>query len=122
MKILAIVEHSPWGSCLPVTALRLLRSMSENGMAIDAVYFRGDGVYNALAGRGSDHDTPALADAWRDLARHCGARLLVCSSASRRRLDSAPGSGFPVSEADFREAGLPEVMERMAACDRVVSF
>ena len=122
MKILAIVEHSPWGSSLPVTALRLLRSLSRNGVAVDTVYFRGDGVYNAQAGRGSDHGTPALADAWRDLARDCGARLLVCSSASRRRLDSAPGSGFPDGDVDFREAGLPEVIERMAACDRVVSF
>lgn len=115
MKILAIVEHSPWGSSLPVTALRMLRALSGNGQIIDAVYFRGDGVYNALPGRASDAGTPNLAEAWKDFARGSKASLLLCSSASRRRLDCIPSEGF-------REAGLPEMLERLAACDRVVSF
>ena len=115
VKILAIVEHSPWGSSLPVTALRLLRAMVDDGIRVEAVYFRGDGVYNAQPGTASDAGTPALTEAWGSFSDESGAALLLCASASRRRLDYAPSPGF-------RMAGLPEVMERMTACDRVVSF
>lgn len=115
MKILAIVEHSPWGSSLPVTALRLLRAMANDGIQVEAVYFRGDGVYNVQPGVASDAGTPALAQAWQSFSNATGAALLLCASASRRRLDCTPADGF-------RTAGLPEVMERTAACDRVVSL
>lgn len=129
MKILAIVEHSPWGSSLPVTALRLLRAMADEGLSIEAVYFRGDGVYNAQAGRSGDAGTPALADAWRAFSASSGASLLLCASASRRRLDCEVGPGFHGADTGFhgagtgfRETGLPEIMECMASCDRMVSF
>lgn len=115
MKVLVIVNESPWGSTLPVTALRMVRSLVGTGAQIDAVYFRGDGVYNALPGRDADTGTPELAAAWQALADTSGASMLLCSSAASRRLDSAPGPGF-------REAGLAEILERMTACDRVVAF
>ncbi len=115
MKVLVIVNASPWGGTLAASALRVARALSAAGQGIDAVFFRGDGVYNASPGRGGDADTPALAGAWADLAGRDGFPLLLCSSAALRRLDSAPATGF-------REAGLAEVLERMAACDRVVSF
>lgn len=115
MKVLVIVNESPWGSTLPVTALRMVNALLGGGAGIEAVFFRGDGVYNALPGRASDAGTPALAEAWRELSESPGIPMLLCSSAASRRLDSAPGAGF-------REAGLAEVLERMARCDRVVSF
>lgn len=115
MKVLVIVNNSPWGSTLAVTALRMVQTMLGGGAEIDAVFFRGDGVYNAQPGRGTDGGTPDLADAWSGLANNNGIPMLLCSSAASRRLDSAPGPGF-------REAGLAEVLERMAVCDRVVSF
>ena len=115
MKILVIVNDSPWGSALPATALRLTRAVLSAGQAIEAVFFRGDGVYNALPGRGSGAGTPDLARQWAALSGSNAFPLLVCSAAAARRLDSAPGDGF-------REAGLAEVLERMAASDRVVSF
>lgn len=100
---------------MPLVALRLSRAMAADGHEIEAVYFRGDGVYNALPGRAADAGTPDLAVAWSSLAESGGFPLLLCSSAAARRLDSAPGQGF-------REAGLAELLERMAACDRVVTF
>lgn len=115
MKVLVIVNESPWGATLPATALRLVRAMREDGVGIDAVFFRGDGVYNALPGRATDAGTPDLAAEWEELSRSGGIPMLLCSSATSRRLDSAPGPGF-------REAGLAEVLECMAGCDRVVSF
>lgn len=115
MKILVIVNDSPWGSALPTTALRLTRTVLAAGKTVEAVFFRGDGVYNALPGRGSDAGMPALARQWCELSGSAGFQLLLCSAAANRRLDSSPGHGF-------REAGLAEVLERMAGCDRVVSF
>lgn len=115
MKVLVIVNESPWGATLPVAALRLVRAMLAKGTTIDSVYFRGDGVYNALPGRATDAGTPDLPREWADLSASVGVPMLLCSSAASRRLDSTSGNGF-------REAGLAEVLERMSACDRVVTF
>ena len=115
MKVLVIVNVSPWGGSLAVTALRMVRTMLLRGLSIDSIQFRGDGVYNALAGQGNDAGTPDFPGAWLDLANEHGFPLVLCSSASTRRLDPAPKEGF-------RTAGLPEMLERMAACDRVVTF
>lgn len=115
MKVLVIVNESPWGSTLSVTALRAVRALLDAGAQVDAVYFRGDGVYNALPGRAADAGTPELAGAWRALSEAPGIPMLLCTSAAMRRLDSEPGPGF-------RQAGLAEVLERMAGCDRVVAF
>jgi len=115
VKILVIVNASPWGGSLAVTALRLARAMLDQGLAVAAVYFRGEGVYQALAGRALDSGTPCLRDAWLELWRQQRVPLLLCSSAAQRRLETPPAEGF-------REAGLAEVLELMRSCDRVVSF
>ena len=115
MKILVIVNDSPWGSALPATALRLTRTVLAAGKTVEAVFFRGDGVYNAIPGRGRDAGTPDLAREWAVLSASGDFPLLVCSAAASRRLDSEPGHGF-------REAGLAEVFERLTVCDRLVAF
>ena len=115
MKVVVIVNESPWGSTLPVTALRLVRTLLLSEVEVDSIYFRGDGVYNALQGRACDAGTPDLAAEWTTLSSSSCFPLLLCSSAVSRRLDSSPGDGF-------REAGLAEVMERLLSCDRVLAF
>ena len=86
VKVLVIVNESPWGGSLAVTALRLARAMPGQGLDIAAVYFRNEGVYQALAGRAQDSGTPCLRDGWLELSRQHGAPLLLCSSAAQRRL------------------------------------
>lgn len=115
MKVLLIVNQAPWSGTLGLTALRLARAMHAGGLQLAAVFFREEGVYQAQAGRVCDAGTPDLAAGWSELSRDSGAPLLLCSSAAQRRL---PGS--PVES--YREAGLAEVIELMAGCDRVVSF
>ena len=115
MKVLVIVNASPWGGSLAVTALRMVRAMLLQGLSVDSIQFRGEGVYTAMAGQGTDPGTPGFPEAWLELAVEHGFPLLLCSSASTRRLDTVPQNGF-------RAAGLPEMLERMAACDRVVTF
>lgn len=115
MKVLVIVNESPWGSTLPATALRLVRTLLLSEVEVDSIFFRGDGVYNALQGRACDAGTPDLTAEWIKLSLSSCFPLLLCSAAASRRLDSAPGDGF-------REAGLAEVMERLSTCDRVLAF
>lgn len=115
MKVLVIVNEAPWGGSLGLTALRVARALQAAGEELAAVFFREEGVYHASAGRAADGGTPDLCREWRALARDHGVAMLLCSSASQRRLARAPG-------APFREAGLAEVMELMASCDRVVTF
>lgn len=115
MKVLVIVNSSPWGGSLAVTALRLVRAMLQSRMGVAAVYFRGDGVYQALPARVNDAGTPDLREAWLKLAEADGVPLLLCSSDAQRRLDACPGGGF-------REAGRAKVLELLDSCDRVVAL
>ena len=115
VKVLLIVNQAPWSGTLGLTALRLARAMDAGGLQLAAVFFREEGVYQAQAGRVSDSGTPDLAAGWSELSRESGAPLLLCSSAAQRRLPDPPPE-------DFREAGLGEVIELMAGCDRVVSL
>lgn len=115
MRLLFVVNDSPWGTALAATALRLARAVLAEGHELDAVFFRGEGVYNALQGTAADPDTPDLAQSWSNLAEKEGTELLVCQSSSKRRLNA------PVA-APFREAGLVEFMDRMTGSDRVVTF
>jgi sulfur relay (sulfurtransferase) DsrF/TusC family protein len=139
VKVLVIVNSSPWGGSLGATGLRLVRAMLQHGpkfgpkfgpepgpqqgpqqggasgLHVAAVFFRGEGVYQALAGRVSDSGTPALRDAWLELMRQYDLPLLLCSAAAQRQLEACPRGGF-------REAGLAEVLDLMDGCDRVVTF
>ena len=115
MKVLVIVNASPWGGSLGVTAWRLVRAMMAGGLKVAAIFFRDEGVYQALPGRAVDGGTPGLHEGWLALHREQGIPLLLCSSAAQRRLPEAPAEGF-------RETGLAEVLELTLACDRVVTF
>lgn len=115
MKVLVIVNHSSWGSSLGVVALRLVAAMPQGGLEVAAVYFRGEGVYQALAGRVGDPGTPDLCARWLELAARNRFPLLLCRSASQRRLSQPPAS-------DFREAGLAEVLELASRCERILSL
>ncbi len=115
MKILVIVNSSPWGSSLGTTALRLVQALPASGLQVAAVYFRGEGVYQSQAGRAGDAGTPGLRGSWLELGERLGIPLLLCRSAAQRRLPQTAGEGF-------REAGLAEVLDLAQACDRVLSL
>ena len=115
MKVLVIVNASPWGGSLGVTAWRLVRALLAGGQEIAAVFFREEGVYQAVPGRAADGGAPDLQAGWQALHRERGIPLLLCSSAAQRRLPGPPADGF-------RETGLAEILELTLACDRVVTF
>ena len=115
MKFLVIVNESPWASGLAVCASRFVRAAIASGHEITAIFFREDGVYNAVQGELSDAGTPDLCKTWAELASAAGTRLLLCSSSRLRRLENNPSKAFT-------ESGLTEMFELMLYSDRVVSF
>lgn len=119
MNILLIVNASPWGSTLASTALRFARAALASGDGVPAVYFQGDGVYNALPGRVTDPGASNLAEGWAALAREHGVDLMLCSSAAARRWNREVAEA---ASGTFREAGLAELVGAMEDCPRVVSF
>ncbi len=115
MNIVLLVNDSPWGSTLAATALRVAGAMTAAGHHLDAVFFRGDGVYNAAAGTASGSGQVDVASRWSELAKTSGARLMLCQASAQRRLGSAVPEPFEL-------AGLVELADLAIDCDRVVTF
>ena len=93
-----IVNTSPWGGTRALTAWRFLRAWQEAGQGGATVFFRGEGVYNALDSAMADAGTEALAGAWTRLAENSDTHLLLCSAAAGRRLP-ADGAGRAAAES-----------------------
>ena len=119
MNVLLIVNESPWASSLANTALRFARTALAEGACVSAVFFQGDGVYNAFGGSTIDPGAEDLSQAWADLARQGAFQLLLCSSALARRIPLKQGRDLT---APYRAAGLVEMIELLDRSDRVLSF
>lgn len=115
LNIVLIINESPWGSTLSATAARLASGFADKGFTVQAVFFREDGVYNCVRGTSSDPGAGDLSAAWVALNEQQDTRLMVCQSSAVRRLSDSP-------EPPFREAGLVEVADLVADCDRVITF
>jgi sulfur relay protein TusD/DsrE len=111
-----MVNESPWQTGVALSALRFARAAATTGLQVSAVFFREDGVYNALLATEADPGTPELADSWLEFAELSDTRLLLCSASSQRRL---PAGGI---SPGFFPTGLAEMFELMQQSDRVVSF
>ena len=118
MKVLLIVNESPWGSTLANLAVRFLEAARQENVQVAGVFFRGDGVYNALPAEVADAGTRDLCEGWREIAEKHEIDLMLCSASTARRLPRDAAWLPP----PFREAGLVEMISIMATCDRVVSF
>lgn len=119
VKILLMVNASPWGASLGATALRFARAACGEGHAVPAVYFRGDGVYQAQAGGQADHGAEHLADAWAEFAHTHDTALLLCAAAGARRFSAAQAEALV---PPWRLAGLAEWVDWLERTDRVVGF
>ena len=119
MNVFLLVNDSPWGSTRSATALRLARAVLDQGHSLAAVYFQGDGVYNAISGDSADPGTAQLSSAWSEMALAAGCELLLCSSACARRL---PGDVAYELDAPYRLIGRGAVFEVMDRADRWVSL
>ncbi len=116
LKCLIIVNESPWQTGLALCALRFAMAAPSHGLEVIAVFFREDGVYHAIPSTVADAGTPELAGSWQEFAEQSGARLLLCSASSLRRLPKGK------SDSIFQPTGLAEMLELMQQSDRLVSF
>ena len=119
MKMLVIVNDSPWGSSVATTALRFVQAANQSGHKVPAVFFHNDGVYNALDGQVSDDGMVSPSHAWQEIGRQQHTQLLLCSAALTRRINKESIGRLP---QEFQEAGLPQMWDIARRCDRVVSF
>jgi tRNA 2-thiouridine synthesizing protein D len=119
VKFLVIVNASPWGSSLATTALRFVRAALESGHEVPMVFFRDDGIYNAMPGAMADDGLPAPQEQWRVVAREHAVDLALCSAAAARRLPEATAARLP---EPFRVTGLAEMVGVLGSASRVVSF
>lgn len=115
VNCLIIVNSSPWGSGHALAAWRFAEAAPDNGMNVAAVFFREDGVYNAIAGAATDAGTPDLAKAWKSFSESRNVPLLLCRSSLDRRTASPPAPPFQAS-------GLTVMFGHLLDCDRVVNF
>jgi len=115
VKFLVIVNESPWGSGLSLAACRFVVAAIESSIEIRAIFFREDGVYNAVTGEATDAGTIELGTAWKNIGESHDVRLILCSSSWQRRLDLLLPAPFEIS-------GLTEMTELMLDSDRVITF
>lgn len=115
LNIVVVINESPWGSTLTATALRVARGCADAGHCLIAVFFREDGVYNCIRGTATDEGLEDHAGSWVKLNRDHQSMLMVCKSSAARRLSE------PLLPP-FREAGLVELVDLIADCDRVITF
>lgn len=118
VKILLMVNTSPWGSSRSGVALRFLRAALARRHELSAIYFRADGVYHALPGRQADPGTEDLSTVYAELARAHHIELLLCSAAVTRRF-SENATGF---QDPWRVAGLARWVELLDQSERLVAF
>ncbi len=114
LKIIIVVNASPWGSTLSSTAARIADGLLAEKHQL-TVFFREDGVYNAVPDTDCDSDVRDLADAWKKMGSQHRVSLLVCQSSAARRLTGQLHN-------PFRSASLVEFSDLLADCDRVVTF
>jgi sulfur relay protein TusD/DsrE len=116
MNILVIVNHNPLESSLVEMARRFVETALKTGHRVPAVFFHNDGVYNAL-------ETEDVADScpqqWVELCKQNDLQLLLCSTASFLRFDEHSKARISRS---FSPAGLAQMWDFAARCDRVVTF
>jgi sulfur relay protein TusD/DsrE len=118
VRLCVVIGSGPWGDSRATTALRFVRAAMAAGHHT-TVFFRDDGVYNAVAGEVSDGGLESPQSAWVKLAEESGIVLLLCPAATARRMDLSVTERLP---ACWRQAGLTRLMEIMSESDRVVHF
>lgn len=117
VKILVMVNSSPWGSGRSAVALRFVRAALDADHELSAIYFRGDGVYHAVPGQQADPGAEDLTNAFAKLAQSHGTELMLCTAALMRRFPNTHEVSLP-----WRAAGLAQWVGLLEEADRVVSF
>ncbi|WP_295798256.1 sulfurtransferase complex subunit TusD [uncultured Microbulbifer sp.] len=128
MKFTLVVYGAPHASEGAASALRFARALLEAGHSLYRVFFYGDGVHNGSALAAPPQDEQDLLGQWQRLQQAHNLDLVVCIAAAQRRglLSESEASRLEKSAANlatgFTLAGLGQLAEAAAVCERVVTF
>ena len=129
MKFSLLVLGSPWGAQCADTAFGFAQAVARSGAyELQQVFFFHEGAYNGGGLAVLPADEADRAQRWAELAKECGAELALCIASALRRglLDEAEAARHERAAATalpgFQLAGLGQLVDACARCDRLVTF
>lgn len=119
---------APYSSQAPLSALRFARAALAAGHQINRVFFYQDAVTLASSLSCPPQDELHLTREWQQLAGDHQLELLVCVAAALRRglVDEKEATRFGLQHHNLADgfvlAGLGQLIDGMANCDRTLTF
>lgn len=128
LRYALLVLAPPYSQEASHSAIRFAQALLVQGHVLETVFFYHDGVYNAARMQYPPQDEPSIVKQWQTLGEESGASLQVCIAASIKRgittEAEAKRYGEPVETLapGFELAGLGQLVQATAVCDRVMTF
>ena len=121
---LALVVTTPPNSNLTTTAINLVKTAVEKGVAIVGVFFYQDGVLNAAKHLSIPTDEYQTLQHWQQLNREFDVPLYLCVTAAEKRGLTDELGKHENSNIDqaFTVSGLGELVELTCKAERVVQL
>jgi tRNA 2-thiouridine synthesizing protein D len=121
---LALVVTTPPNSNLTTTAINLVKTAVEKGVAIVGVFFYQDGVLNAAKHLSIPTDEYQTLQHWQQLNREFDVPLYLCVTAAEKRglTDEIGKNENSNIDQAFTVSGLGELVELTCKAERVVQL
>lgn len=121
---LALVVTTPPNSNLTTTAINLVKTAVEKGVAIVGVFFYQDGVLNAAKHLSIPTDEYQTLQHWQQLNREFDVPLYLCVTAAEKRglTDELGKNENSNIDQAFTVSGLGELVELTSKAERVVQL
>jgi len=128
LRYALLVLAPPYSQQASHSAIRFAQALLVQGHVLETVFFYHDGVYNAARVQHPPQDEPSIVKEWQSLGEQSGASLQVCIAASSKRgittEEEAKRYGEPLETLalGFELAGLGQLVQATAVCDRIMTF
>ncbi len=121
---LALVVTTPPNSNLTTTAINLVKSAIDKGVAIVGVFFYQDGVLNATKHLSIPNDEYQTLHHWQQLNSDFDVPLYLCITAAEKRglTDELGHNEYSNIDKAFMVSGLGELVELTSKADRMVQL
>lgn len=121
---LALVVTTPPNSNLTTTAINLVKTAVEKGVAIVGVFFYQDGVLNAAKHLSIPTDEYQTLQHWQQLNREFDVPLYLCVTAAEKRglTDELGKNENSNIDQAFTVSGLGELVELTCKAERMVQL
>ncbi len=116
MKIAVVIFEGPYNHQASDSAYNFIQAALEKAHEIRQVFLYHDGVYNINKLMQAPSDDRQISKRWSELGKK-GIEIIACVTAAKRR---GVDSEFIV--AGTQVAGLGQLVEAAADCDRLIVF